>query len=69
VASDFQTVSAEQLPPGDYILLISAMEEPNPSQSSKARTAAQSSFTVPADPPSGTVDLGEISLSQAVGPK
>lgn len=49
VAVDFQTVSAEQIPPGDYILSISAMAEPTPSQTTIARIAAQSSFTVPAD--------------------
>jgi RNA polymerase sigma factor (sigma-70 family) len=69
VADDFQAVSAEQLPPGDYILLISVMAEPTQSQSSGDRIAAQSSFTVPADPPSGTLDLGEISLHQIAGQK
>jgi hypothetical protein len=62
VAGDFQSISAEELPPGDYILIISVMIETTPGQIPNARTGAQTSFTVPADPPSGSLDLGEISL-------
>jgi hypothetical protein len=69
IDADFQTVSAEQLPPGDYILLVSATRDALPDQTSTAPLAAQTSFTVPIDPPSGTLDLGEMVLHQIAGTK
>jgi hypothetical protein len=62
VAGDFQSISAEELPPGDYVLIISAISEMTSGQPSNARTGAKSSFTVPSDPRFGSLDLGEISL-------
>jgi RNA polymerase sigma factor (sigma-70 family) len=59
---DFQSVSAEQIPPGDYLLVISAMKEPAAGQSPVAPLVAQSSFSVPANPSSGTIDIGEMLL-------
>ena len=69
VAGDFQTISVEAVPAGDYILVVTAMPDLNPSQAPAAHLGAQIAFTVPADPPSGTLDLGEISPREWAGPR
>jgi len=69
IANDFQTLSADEVPPGDYILIVSAADQSTASQPPSNRFGAQVSFTVPADPPTGNVDLGEISPQPALGAK
>jgi hypothetical protein len=59
---DFQSISAEQIPPGDYLLVISAMKEPEPGQNDVTPLFGQSSFTIPDTSSSGTIDIGELLL-------
>jgi RNA polymerase sigma factor (sigma-70 family) len=61
------TVTAEGVPAGDYVLEITVMPEPAARQAGQRvfpRAKGQVSFTVPADPPSGTIDLGEIVVNK-----
>src|SRR5882724_5466865 len=68
IGGDYKTVSAEQLPPGDYILMINVMRPRAEGQTNDASIYAYTPFSIPADPASGTLDLGAISLRAAPGP-
>jgi hypothetical protein len=53
---------AEDLPAGDYTLEASVLDSAPTSEVSKAHLQAKMTFTVPGNPPSGTLDLGDIML-------
>jgi RNA polymerase sigma factor (sigma-70 family) len=53
---------AEDLPAGDYTLDASVVDLAPAAPDSKAHMQAMMSFTLPGNPPSGTLDLGEILL-------
>jgi hypothetical protein len=65
IGADYKSVSAEQLPPGDYILMINVMRPRAEGQTNAASIYAYTPFSIPADPASGTLDLGAISLRAA----
>jgi RNA polymerase sigma factor (sigma-70 family) len=58
------TISAEGIPPGDYILSVMVVSRPPAEQKATSSIGSETPFTVPADPPDGTIDLGEILLSE-----
>ena len=53
---------AEGVEAGDYTLQASVLDSAPTGGDSRARLQAKVSFTVPSDPPGGTLDLGEIIL-------
>jgi hypothetical protein len=53
---------AENVPPGSYGLSASISEAPSDGGRPKLRASARVPVTVSADPPTGTLDLGEIML-------
>jgi len=60
------TFVADNVPPGGYELIASASEMPaTRGDEPKLRASARVPVTVPADPPTGTLDLGEIVLQPA----
>ena len=56
------TFVAENVPPGSYGLSASISEAPSDGGRPKLRASARVPVTVSADPPTGTLDLGEIML-------
>jgi hypothetical protein len=59
------TFAAECVPPGDYTLMATIAEVPTAAGRLKPRASARVPVTVPADPPTGALDLGEIMLQPA----
>jgi RNA polymerase sigma factor (sigma-70 family) len=53
---------AKDLPAGDYTLRASVLDSAPTSRASNIHMQATMSFTVPGNPPSGTLDLGDIML-------
>ena len=64
VAGD-NTITAENVPPGSYLLTAMAFSfSENGSSGSSSALSGQATLTVPADPPTGTLDAGEVLLRQ-----
>ena len=63
---DDGTILAEEVEPGTYVLGVSAVEMPGTGALATApatlRLEGHANVTVPADPPAGTLDVGEIEL-------
>ena len=57
-------MTAEDVPAGSYVLSVNVSEAPTDGKA-KRLALGEVPFTVPADPPSGTLDLGEIVLKPA----
>jgi RNA polymerase sigma factor (sigma-70 family) len=61
IANDYATVTVENVPAGDYVLLAGAIL--NGQGEAKGSVFGHSSrLTVPSDPPNGTLDAGELLL-------
>jgi hypothetical protein len=58
------TVSAENIPAGNYILVVSVPSETPPGERPTSWVGSETAFTVPAEPASGMLELGEIRLSE-----
>ncbi len=54
--------TAESVPAGDYVLNVSVSEAPTNGGQWNLRAQAHIPVTVPAEPASGTLDLGELPL-------
>jgi hypothetical protein len=54
---------AEHVPAGKYLLVVSAIPEVAAGQPQPSSIIGQKPFTIPADPPAGALDLGQIGLS------
>jgi hypothetical protein len=59
-----QTVSADAIPAGNYLLSVGLEPEGPAGQRPTSWISGEISFTVPAEPANGTLDLGEIVLSE-----
>jgi RNA polymerase sigma factor (sigma-70 family) len=59
------TFVADSVPPGNYTLTATVSEMPTTPGRLTPRANARVPVTVPADPPTGTLDLGEIELQPA----
>jgi hypothetical protein len=57
------TLAAESVPPGDFELTVFAMPDPVPGRTNLTALRGQARINVPADPPTGTLDVGEILLT------
>lgn len=65
------TVTADGIPAGEYVLDVIVMPAPATKQVGQRvlpRARGQVSFTVPANPPNGSLDLGEIVVHNADSP-
>ena len=58
------TLTAEDVAPGSYLMKVSVAGPPESDGLSKTMLRAEVPFTVPAQPSSGTLDLGEIVLQR-----
>jgi RNA polymerase sigma factor (sigma-70 family) len=56
------TVSAEDVPPGDYLMRVSATARTEPGGASAPDAQVELMISVPDDPPTGILDLGVIQL-------
>lgn len=56
---------AEDVPAGSFVLSVSVIQLPEKAGQTKLWAQAEVPVSVPADPPSGTLDLGEIVLKPA----
>ena len=59
------TFSVEDVPAGEYRFSAAVFETPGMAGPMTMHARAEASVTVPSDPPSGTVDLGEVVLKPA----
>jgi RNA polymerase sigma factor (sigma-70 family) len=61
--TDDYAITIENAPPGDYVVSVIAFLDA-PGEMKESVAGYSSSITVPADPPVGTVDAGEITLNK-----
>ena len=74
--NDDDLISAENVPPGEYDLSIFVISQPNNNSpvaggmvNFKEVARAEMRLTVPADPPSGTLDVGAVEMKTAAAGK
>ena len=57
--------SADDVPSGSYDLTVTVIQPPAAGEQPKQVAHSDVSVTIPSDPPSGKLDLGEITLQPA----
>ncbi len=61
-------LSAEDVPAGEFDVSIFALMRNAESKTNMTMLTGQTRITVPADPPSGKLDVGEVILKLGAGP-